>query len=260
MPTYVTKEMIVDGLRSLGVKSGSIIIAHSSLKSFGYVENGADAVIDAMLDAVGPKRTVFVPTMTFGAPFHHRDTPSYTGHITEVFRQRKESIRSRHPSHSIAGIGPASARILEGHELTTPMGYESPLARIAREDGLVVLLGVGHSSNSTVHAGLEQAEAPYLTKYRSVTVRDDDGKERVVSCLHPGCSRGFSRLEPILAHRGLQRRGFIGDAVVRVVRGRDIIDVTVEAVHADPSFLLCDYEECDFCPRARGIIENIVGE
>ena len=249
--------MIFEGLRSLGVRSGGMIIAHSSLKSFGYVEDGAGTVIDAMIDTVGPEGTVFVPTMTFGAPFHHRDTPSYTGHITEVFRKREDSIRSHHPTHSIAGIGPAAARVLEGHELTTPMGYESPLARIAREDGLVVLLGVGHTSNSTVHAGLEEAKAPYLTKYRSVTVRDGDGTERVVSCLHPGCSRGFVRLEPILAHRGLQNRGFIGDAVVRVLRGRDIIDVTVEAVHADPSFLLCDYDECDFCPRARNIVEQL---
>ena len=47
--TVVTKDDIVRTLTALGIKNGDIVITHSSLKSMGYVEGGAGAVIDAFI-------------------------------------------------------------------------------------------------------------------------------------------------------------------------------------------------------------------
>ncbi|NOX44142.1 MAG: AAC(3) family N-acetyltransferase, partial [Caldiserica bacterium] len=58
----VTKDDIVRGLRELGLEVGAIVGVHSSLSSFGYVEGGADAVIDALLEVVGEEGTVVMPT------------------------------------------------------------------------------------------------------------------------------------------------------------------------------------------------------
>ena len=58
----VTKADIKKALRELGLKGGDIVGVHSSLSSFGYVEGGADAVIDAILETVGPEGSVVFPT------------------------------------------------------------------------------------------------------------------------------------------------------------------------------------------------------
>ena len=59
----VTKTNITESLKELGVKNGDVLLFHSSLKSFGFVEGGADAVIDGVLDAVLPNGTAVVPTL-----------------------------------------------------------------------------------------------------------------------------------------------------------------------------------------------------
>ena len=56
--TVVTKTDIVRGLRDVGIREGDIVGVHSSLSKFGYVEGGADAVIDALLEAVGSSGSV----------------------------------------------------------------------------------------------------------------------------------------------------------------------------------------------------------
>ncbi len=59
---YVTKEDIKVGLMKLGLNRGDTVGVHSSLSSFGYVEGGADAVIDALLETVGESGNVVVST------------------------------------------------------------------------------------------------------------------------------------------------------------------------------------------------------
>ena len=52
--TPVTRDTLTRGLRELGVAPGSVLQVHSSLSRLGYVEGGAETVIDALLEAVGP--------------------------------------------------------------------------------------------------------------------------------------------------------------------------------------------------------------
>ena len=44
----IDKERIIKDLKDLGLKEGDTVIVHSSLSSLGYVEGGADTVIDAL--------------------------------------------------------------------------------------------------------------------------------------------------------------------------------------------------------------------
>ena len=81
----VTGDDIVRGVRQLGVKDGDLLQVHSSLSSFGYVEGGADAVVGALLEAVGSGGTVMVPTFNHGGAdiYDPATTPSHNGAITE---------------------------------------------------------------------------------------------------------------------------------------------------------------------------------
>jgi aminoglycoside N3'-acetyltransferase len=49
----VMQEDIVRGARELGSGAGDTVLVHSSLKSFGHVEEGPEAVIAGLLETVG---------------------------------------------------------------------------------------------------------------------------------------------------------------------------------------------------------------
>jgi len=258
--TKVTKEIILEKFYEFGIKSGDKFILHSSLRSMGNVEGGADTVIDAMLESVYPGGTVFVPESTFGKPFNPTKSTSEVGWITEVFRKRPEAIRSLHPSHSIAGIGPDAARILADHEMTTPMGPGSPLIKLAAEGGYIMLIGATHEGNSTVHCAHELAQVPFLNTFRDIEVSDDDGNVRIARALIPGCSSGFNNVEPLLIEKNAIKISKLGNAVIRWMKGQDVIDIALEAVKMNTVFLLCRKPVCEWCAHAReimGILDRV---
>jgi aminoglycoside 3-N-acetyltransferase len=148
----VTKQDILNDLRKLGLKEGDIVLVHSSLSAIGYVEGGADSVIDALLEAVGPSGTILMPayplpgTMMDYAKtnplFDPKNTPSCMGEITEVFRCRKEALRSLFPTHSTAAIGPHAEYLLKDHEKDqVQCGRNSPNFKLIGLDGYIMLLG-----------------------------------------------------------------------------------------------------------------------
>lgn len=165
-----------EDLEALGVQSGELLLVHSSLSALGYVLGGAVAVIQALLDAVGPEGTLCVPTHSSdnsepsrwenppipeswwplfrsSAPGYH---PAWTptrgmGRIPEIFRTLPGVIRSGHPTLSMAAHGPRAQELMQPHPLDDPMGWDSPLGKIARAQGRVLLLGVDHDRNTTMH-------------------------------------------------------------------------------------------------------------
>jgi len=58
----MTQSEIETGLFDLGVRPGMMLEVHSSLRSFGYVEGGAETVIQALQNAVGPGGAVVMPS------------------------------------------------------------------------------------------------------------------------------------------------------------------------------------------------------
>jgi len=107
----VTKNEIKSALSALGVRPGELALVHSSLKAFGRVENGADTVIDALLEVLGPEGTLVLPTFTLSFQplekiiFDTVNSKSEVGIITEVFRRRPGVLRSTHLVHSVAASG-----------------------------------------------------------------------------------------------------------------------------------------------------------
>lgn len=245
---------LLAGFQQFNIQAGDKFVVHSSLSSLGYVEGGADTVIEALIESVSPGGTVFVPTMTFGQPFHVRKTPSKVGKITDVFWRRPDAHRSHHPTHSIAGIGPDAARILDGHEDTTTTAPDSPLGKLAYDGGAVMLLGVSHTRNTTVHVLAEIAELPYLNKWGEVEVLADDGTSCPVQFLRAGCSEGFDNLEPFLEKENAQQIRTIGNATVRYLKAIDIIEIGLKALRENPALLLCDQPDCAWCHDARTVL------
>ena len=166
----IDRRAIVDDLRALGLREGDVVLVHSSLSGLGWVEGGAETVIDALVEAVGPGGTVLFPTLTgteHDGPEHPpiielMATPCWTGRVPETARRRPEAMRSVHPTHSVSAIGARAADFTTGHEASrTPCDQHSPYVRLMEEGGKILLLGgVTHESNTTLHALEEMAERP----------------------------------------------------------------------------------------------------
>jgi len=255
-----TRLEILNALRGAGVREGDSLVVHSSLRALGPVDGGAEAVIDALLDAAGQTGCVAMPTFNYSRPavelFDARETPGRTGLLTELFRKRPNGLRSDHPSHSVAAIGRRAAEFLADHPKRGAFGLDSPLDRVAAAGGFVLLIGVSHLSNSTVHVGETHAGVKKFWWGEGdpprVKVRLADG--RVIEHqldVTASCSRSFNAVDLPLRSRGAIRDFSIGDALCFLMRGRDVIDATASVVRDRPDALFCTKPDCRPCVMAR---------
>lgn len=254
MHVRVTEQMLIDGLHDLGVRPGASAIVHSSMSRFGHIEGGAKTVVRALLAVLGEKGTLLLPTFPFRGlmydylmsdpTFDVRSTPSLMGRVTEVGRTWPGARRSLDPAHPVAAIGARAQWFVQGHERSVKStGYQTPFGKNIEADGFVILLGVDHRNNTTLHTVEETVEPPYIYdgsrifRCRMIDERGQTRYKEIISTT-PKHPRDFARIEGPLEAEGVQRKMKIGSADVRVVRARLLYRVACELLGRDPEFLL----------------------
>ena len=55
------KNELIEELKRIGIHEGMALEVHSSLGSFGYIEGGAETVIEALTECVGDNGSIFAP-------------------------------------------------------------------------------------------------------------------------------------------------------------------------------------------------------
>ena len=225
-------------------------MVHSSLSRLGWVAGGAHAVVLALLDAVGPDGTLVMPThsghLTDPArwenppvppewwPVIRAETPGYDaaltptrsmGAVVECFRHLPGVRRSDHPTVSAAAHGPLRDRIVDGHARAYGLGETSPLARLYEVDAWVLLLGVGHANNTSLHLAEYRADyspKSWATKASPVVV---EGRRHWVEWpdLDPDDS-DFERLGSDFSSTGAEIVGPVGAGTARLMRQRTLVD------------------------------------
>jgi aminoglycoside 3-N-acetyltransferase len=255
----VTARDILDGLRSLGVSPGDLLIVHSSLRSLGHVAGGAEAVAHALVDSVSPGGTLFVPTFNYAKlPYDPATTPSLAGAISEAVRLLPDARRSLQPTHPWSAVGPAAEETLAGHDETvTPFGPGSPVWRLWERDAKVLLLGVDHRANSMIHVAEESLRLPYLDRTRVAKVVRAEGRIDEVVVRRPGHSGGFNKVDAALRSVGTLREARIGQATVLLMRSRDLVVAARVLLQSDPASMLCDDVTCVVCIEARALLAKI---
>jgi len=256
---HVSRRDIKNGLSELGLKRADFIEVHSSLRAFGYVEGGADTVIDALLETVGEEGTVIMP----GGPhfeigqglssFEVDKTPvkKDLGTIPETFRRSRQAIRSVHPKYSWVAIGARAKWFIQGQEkLMLHWGREQPLYKLYEvgESAYVLLLGVDQNSNSLIHIAEEVANVPYLKEKFEVSkllVQDFykltlDERKKILAKHNAGPARDFNRLEHLFKKRSIMRTSRIGQSAVRLIKARKMIDIVSSLLEDNPYFLVVE--------------------
>ena len=232
--TLVTRDDLVRGLHEIGLQAGDLVQVHSSLSALGYVDGGAEAVVDALLEVAGPRGTIMVPTFNHGTVelYDSATTASTNGAVTEAVRRRAGAKRSLHPTHPYAAIGPLAEELTAEHLELTTFDSRSPLGKLADRGGWVLLLGVGMDTNTAAHIGETLANAPCMG-YREAPyqVRMPDGSLITAFSViwrDGPCLIEWAPLETTMRTRDMIRDGRIGDGHVMLMRAKDVVAVTFE--------------------------------
>ena len=222
---------------------------HSSLSSIGYVEGGADAVVDAFLDVLGSTGTLVVPTFTFShggkldPVFDPIRDASEMGRITEVTRTRPGARRSRHLLHSVAALGPHAEEITAVHG-PSAWAADGPFWQLYELDAHILMLGVPYLRCTFFHV-IEQLVQVRYRQWREVeaSVREPDGGKRPLPMFgyspRPGfVGNDFNKLGAMLEEHRLAQVGAVGNAVARRFRARDALEVGLAEYRKDPLLLV----------------------
>ena len=246
----LTVESLVDQLRACGVEAGQTLIAHVAMSKLGWVIGGAEAVILALIEAVGESGTLVMVTNstnnTDPAEWRHppvpkewwqpiRDhTPVYDplttpargmGVIPELFRTWPGTFRSAHPAFSLAARGRHAAYIVEEHLPDEELGDRSPVGKVYALDGHVLLLGVDHSSDTSIHLAEARAAFPGMRRVRSGSAMLVNGRREWVTWDgwegdwedFAAAGAAFDAAHGVTMHK-------VGDAEARHFRQRAVVD------------------------------------
>lgn len=254
MADIVTRKDIEEGLKALGLQPGDVAFVHSSLRSFGYVEGGAEAVVQTLLNVLGPEGTLVVPIFRRffeegeGDQVWDRETsPSLMGRISETARTWPGARRSYHAPHPIAAIGPLAEDLTERHN-ESDFSFESPFSRLLELNAWILLVGVSYNVCTMVHIIEERAEVPYRRwiDLAGTVVENGVAVKKSYPSLkrYPGVGNDFRPLGQLMEQGGLVNTGTIGKSTVRAFRSKDLYETGWGAVRRDPLFLVpADTEE-----------------
>lgn len=262
----VTQEDVKVKLQDFGFRKGDRIMVHSSLSSFGHVVGGAEAIIKALMDVVGEEGTILMPTFNHGAPFSpNRDgifdpqkTPTINGKIPDTFWRIDGVYRSLNPTHAFAAWGKDAKRYIKDHHLTLTMGEESPLGMIALDGGYQINLGTTHHTTTAKHVAEVINRSPCIG-YRTeeYPIRLPDGNivnHRTWGWRERGCpltdSGEFIEIE--MEKRKLQKKGYIGNALVTYFRLLDLIKTVFDML--DNGY--AGFPSCSQCPIRPRVVEE----
>ena len=249
----LSKAEIVDQLRRLGVAPGGVLLAHTSFRAVRPVEGGPAGLIEALIEALGGG-TLVMPSWTGDdeTPFDPAATPASPdlGIVADTFWRLPGVKRSAHP-FACAALGPRAERIVADPLPLPPHIPASPVGRVHEFDGQVLLIGVGHDADTTLHLAELLAAVPYRVP-KHCTVEQNGRPVRVRYGENDHCCARFALADDWLRGKNLQAEGPVGHAHARLARACDIVRVAREHLAREPLIFLHPADAgCADCNDAR---------
>jgi aminoglycoside 3-N-acetyltransferase len=176
--TQLARELV-----ALGLRPGSVVVVHCRMSALGTVVGGAETVVRALLDAVGPEGTLVAYVGWEDAPPDDLDAlddadrdvllaeqPVYDpavgrarrdhGRVAEALRTWPGAVHSGHPEAGVAAVGREARAVALPHPLDDGYGHGTPYARVVERGGQVVLLGAALDTVTLVHHAEAIARVP----------------------------------------------------------------------------------------------------
>jgi len=249
----ITRNRIITDLKTLGVEPGDTLFVHSSMSKIGWIIGDVVTLIQALMEAVGENGTLMMPGESSGngEPSHwqypavpetwweiiRQEIPSYdpritptrrVGKVPEAFRSFPGVLRSSHPQISFQAWGRYTEYLVQDHPLENPLGEESPLGRLYELDGKILLLGVNHDSNTSIHLAEDKARIPgFPTRRKGAVILEDGDRVWKTWTELDYDSDDFILVGEAYEATLTYNRGYIGQAESRLFNMRSIVDFAI---------------------------------
>jgi aminoglycoside 3-N-acetyltransferase len=257
----LTLEDFNSALESLELENKPAI-AHASLKSFGAIHGGAETVLSALLTHVSG---LMIPTFTYktmvipevgppnnglvygqkrdlnrmAEPFRYNmPVDPLIGILAETLRNYPGAMRTAHPILSFAGINVDDALVTQ-----TTFNPFSPIGWLADHEGWVLLMGVDHTVNTSIHYGEKLARRRQFVRWALTP-------KRIIECPgFPGCSGGFEAIRSDIEN--FTSRVEIGESFIEAIPLHTLLQAVEARIKRNPLALLCQRDECERCDAVR---------
>lgn len=257
----ISKENLIENLRTMGLKESDSLMVHSSMKSIGPVEGGADTVVDAFMEYLS-KGLLMMPTHTWAQMsaeyniFDPENEPACVGIIPNIFFKRPGVVRSLHPTHSIAAYGAGAADYVKGEEnCATPCTPGGCWDRLESINTKILLIGVNHVKNTYIHAVEEVLGVPerftaeptlFKIKMPSITCSNDILKDTLWNTISDGGDKNVVYKEVQMYRHYNSHTAHISESFQKLARAYEENGAARNVQFGGADCILCD---------AKGIFE-----
>lgn len=160
------------------------------------------------------------------------------GTFPELVRKHAKGKRSIHPVFSFVGINADSAIYAQ-----TQDNLYAPIASLADEDGVILLVGMDQRINFSIHYGEKLAGRMQFIRWALT----DQG---VLECPNfPGDSEGFNAIS--LTVKPFTRQAEVDGITIQAIPVNDLLKSVVNKIHEDAYSLLCGRPDCERCEAVR---------
>jgi len=197
----------------MGITKGDHVAVALSFKSIGSIENGPDTFIDSLLEVIGPEGTLMMNTFTKYSPltsinrdniFDPLSAIPYTGTVPITFMKRKDTLRSRHPTCSVAAQGKLSKYLTDEHdEHSQPY---LPYQKLAQVNGKLLCIGIDDRLVALRHEAQRKAGLFIVPQFMGVLYKNLEGKVNLYVWHFPPCHKRLPELVPKLERAGMIKR------------------------------------------------------
>ena len=243
-----TKSDILKDLYILDIPKDSIVTVHTSLKAVGEIEGGGEALLEALIEAFAQGDGVLaIPTHTWDSDvYDRRNNDSCIGTLPRLAAGHINAVRTLHPTHSMAVFGNKErvVKFVENEAIAdTPANPNGCYGKLLKENGYILLIGVGQDKNTFIHCVEEMMKVPNrLTKNKvkkTIVYKDGSREERELlwfdDTLVDDVSVNFPKFEAPFRYHNCIRDGKVGNAKVQICSSKGIKD-TLELIYKRNNF------------------------
>lgn len=254
-----TRSLLRADLAGIGLKAGDAVFVHAALRKVGPVVGGADTIIAALRDAVGPSGTVLgyadwqgmddvlSDEALFADPAIRAEIPPFdprtsratrdNGSFPELLRTTPGALRSGNPGASCVAIGHRAEWFVADHALDYGYGPDSPFGELVAAEGKVLMLGAPLDTMTLLHHAEHLADIPDkpIRRYEAPMLVDGDvvwrqfeefnTSDPVVASLPDDY---FALIVESFLDTGRGQRGTVGQAPSVLVPAAGIVPFAVE--------------------------------
>ncbi|MGD9494248.1 MAG: AAC(3) family N-acetyltransferase [Bacteroidales bacterium] len=266
--SVLKKQDLINDLNKLGLQKGDIVNVKASLKSIGFINGGANTLVEALIDVVGNEGAILTESFIKMLPikklnknnsnhFANKNSDSYAGALTNAILKHPNVIVGNHPTHRYAAIGEKIALIVQSH--TVEDDPYLVLERIAEAGAKNLRIGSKEKvvGVGTTHIAINKTKLRQKRPRVGIYYKDGDEIKLFENWWATGCEKGFNKMISLFNETdAIIKDGKIGNAEALLTSMKRTLEIEYNAITSNPTIMLCDDPACAKCRIAWEFIKG----